>query len=118
MKIGIGNRRVPSNDDVVPNAQLQFTKQYSVGETTIIADFSARILTERKVRAIQGAMPAHNERLFFLAMKAFEGELPANDRVNSKEHVAGQFTVEPTARFEDGRGRSHDAATTGSRSSN
>src|SRR5207245_7594912 len=36
MKIRVGNRRVPADDDVIADAHFQFTKQTRVGEIAVV----------------------------------------------------------------------------------
>src|SRR5205823_907427 len=51
MKISVGDGRVPPDDDIVANAQLEFTKHDGIGEVAVVADPHPSLFAERKMNA-------------------------------------------------------------------
>src|SRR5262245_38287488 len=97
MKVAVGDGRIPANDDIVADANLQLAEQDGIGEVTVIANDEPPLRFDRKMRAIHGAVSADNERLGILCAKAFESVLARDHRPGADSNVRGQYTIRPRA---------------------
>ena len=58
VEVGVGDRRVPADDDVVADPQLQLAQQHGVGEVAVVADLDAALLAEGELDAVHRAVRA------------------------------------------------------------
>src|SRR6185436_20215613 len=63
MKIRIRHSRIPADNDVIAEDNLQLTKQHRIGEVAVIADAHARISTESEMDTVHCRMPADDKRV-------------------------------------------------------
>src|SRR6266536_2814665 len=87
MKIRVGNRRVPANDDVIANAHFQFTKQDRVGEIAIVPDLYPAFFTEREMDPVHRAVGTDDQRVRFVVAKAFKREIAGDESVRAESNI-------------------------------
>src|SRR5213594_1676776 len=87
MKIRVGNCRIPANDDVIADAHFQFAKQNRVGEIAVVPDLHPALFSEREMDAVHRAVGADDQRVRFVAAKAFKREIAGDERVRAEANI-------------------------------
>src|SRR5882672_4971867 len=75
MKVGVGERSIPARDDIIADAQFQFTQEDYIAEIAVIADLDFASVAEGKMDAIHGAVFTDDEGGVVCGPEALKGVL-------------------------------------------
>src|SRR5207245_8793505 len=100
VEVRVRDSRVPADDDVAADAQLQLRQKKSICEIAIVADRNPGAFSQGEMYAVQRAVRADLQRGISLAAKAFEEVLAQQDAVGPDADVARQIAVQPATRLQ------------------
>jgi len=97
MKVGVGKRGIPTDNNVIADAQFQFAQQDCIAEIAVIADLDTPGLPKRKMNTIHSTVFADNQCGVSLGTEALKCVFAFQYRAATELHVGRQFTLEPLA---------------------
>src|ERR1043166_4383181 len=107
MKISVGNRRVPTDHDVLADAQFELAQKQGISEVAIVSDLDTSPGFEREVNPAHGTVRAEDQRAGHAAPKASETSLHLDHRSGTWNDVGRQLAGNPAAGRDGFNGRAH-----------
>ena len=97
MEIGIGDCRIPTDDDIAAYPDFKLAKEYGIRKIAVVTDRNVTFRTNRKMDAFHRAVDAHAEPDMLLTMKSFEGAIAGDHRIDAQPDIVRQLAGSPAA---------------------